>query len=75
MAYRPLSIRDKSLKVHIEQGKAAGKWPYGYTEFEQQRHAYEWSVRKMAKKWGLKAWSTMRDWWTIDDEDHARENS
>lgn len=73
--YKQPSLRDRTLKVHINEGKEAGKWPHDYDEFERMRHIYKLTIAQMQRNFRLKAWRSMQDWWRVDDEEHARETN
>lgn len=72
---RILSLTEETLKVHIDVGKKAGKWPYDHDDFERMRHKYNMTIAQMQRQFKLKVWSTMREWWRVDDQDHKLANA
>lgn len=67
---RILSLTEETLKVHIDAGKKAGKWHHDYKGFERMRHKYNMTIAQMQRQFSLKVWSTMREWWRVDDHEH-----
>lgn len=60
------------MPVHINQGKEEGKWPHDYETFETMRHTYKLNMAQMQRNFKLKARSTMKEWWAVDDEEHKK---
>lgn len=70
--HRIPAIRDIGLKQHIDNGWEAGKWVHDYAKFEEMRHVLGMTVAQIQRAFGHKTWSTTKEWFKIDDEEHSR---
>lgn len=64
------SLREETMRVHIDEGKKNGQWSHTYEDFETMRHTYRLNISQMQRNFNLKARSTMKEWWAVDDEEH-----